>query len=175
MAGLAFLATAASIVGTGLTFVGGLQQASEQERAAEFAAQQKEIEAQQQRAIAGAKAREHYRQSRLVQSRQLAVAAKSGGAADPSVVGAIADVAGEGEFRALTEQAVGETAARAGEAQADELRRLGQARADASRFKAFSSLLTGAAGTLDVYSQFADRFSQTQSKPGYSPPPLTPA
>lgn len=143
-AALPYAATAASVVGGGLQLIGGLQQAQEAERQSQFLAEQQEKQAQQERAIAGSRARETQRQKRLLQSRQLAVAAKTGGASDPSVVSAIADVEAEAELRTLTEQAAGETAAASLIAQAGETRRQGRERARSLRFGAFSSLLEGA-------------------------------
>ena len=169
MAALPYIALAAQAVGTGLQFIGGLQAAEEEERAAAFAAKQKEQQAQQERAIAGARAREEQRKKRLLQSRQLAVAAKTGGASDPSVVKAISDVEAEAEIRTLTEQAAGETAARGLTAQAGEIRRQGAAQARARRFGAFSSLLEGAATGFTTYRRFFPSNGGTGTTPTYTP------
>ena len=169
MAEIALIASAVTTaVGTGLKVIGGLQQAQEAERQAQFQAEQQERQAQQERAISGARAREEQRRKRLLQSRQLAVAAKTGGASDPSVVSAIADVEAEAELRTLTEQAAGETAARGIIAQAGETRRQGRARARALRFGAFTSLLEGAATGFKLFAGGADT-GGTGEIPTYEP------
>ena len=151
------LGTAATLVGGGLQFFGGLSQAAEQEAAANYQAKVEEARGKQEAAIAGARARETQRQKRLLQSRQLAVAAKGGGASDPSVVGAIADVEAEAEYRTLTEQAAGQTAQRGAFAQAEQTRRLGKAQARQTRIGAFTSLLETAVTGFDVYRKLQPR------------------
>ncbi len=61
---------------------------------------------------------EQSRQARLLQSRALAVAASQGGGSDPTVVNILANLTGEGEFRALTALYEGEESARSKEVQA---------------------------------------------------------
>ena len=69
--------------------------------AAEFEAAQLEQQAGQSIAVSQRQALDVRRQARLVQSRALALAAASGGgASDPTVVRIMADIAGEGAYRA---------------------------------------------------------------------------
>jgi hypothetical protein len=93
------LTTAGTVLGTGGQIYAGL--AGQDAKASE--ASQLRYAAGAARASSQRAAAEERRQARLVQSRGLAVAAASGGgASDPTVVNTLADVAAEGEYRALT-------------------------------------------------------------------------
>lgn len=90
-------------------------------------------------------ASEQRRRARLAASRGLAVAAASGGgASDPTVVNMMADLAGEGEFRALSAMYEGETQARQYEAEANARRKEAKNVKRAGLFKAGSTILSSA-------------------------------
>lgn len=109
----------AQLLGTGLDIYGNLESgrgaASEGARRkveAQFAKQQAEEDAIAVFASAQRDAFEENRKAELVQSRALAVAAASGGASDPSVVKMIAQIHGEGVYRAGVALYDGEAKAR---------------------------------------------------------------
>lgn len=87
--------------------------ASRAKTAAEFAAEQAEVNAGQQLAAAQRDAVEERRQAKLVASRAIAVAAASGaGASDPSVSFLVGRIKGEGTLRAANALYAGEDRAR---------------------------------------------------------------
>jgi hypothetical protein len=89
--------------GTALTVLGQGYAGLSAHGAADSEARQLTYAAGQSRASAQRAAVEERRQARLLASRAQAVAAASGGgASDPTVVNTVADIAKEGEYRALT-------------------------------------------------------------------------
>mgnify|MGYP001606871182 CR=1 FL=1 len=117
------LAIAAMIAGTALSAGSSIIGANQEARQYRSAADQLDVQAAQQRAMSQREAIDQRRQARLATSRGLAVAAASGGGADdPSVVNLLADLEGEGEYRALTSLYNGEEQARAKEVQATDYR-----------------------------------------------------
>ncbi|WP_016745739.1 hypothetical protein [Rhizorhabdus wittichii] len=117
-------------------------------KAAKAEARQMETQAGLERATSQREAMEERRQARLLNSRALAVAAASGGGADdPSVVNLMADIDGEGAYRALTALYEGETEARGLEAQAKARRKEGKNAKIAGFINAGASLL-GAGSSL---------------------------
>lgn len=97
------MAEALAIGGKAVQGVGTILSANSQAKALRKQADQLDIQAGQERASSQRQSMEEQRQARLAMSRGLAVAAASGGgASDPTVVNALANLAGEGEFRALT-------------------------------------------------------------------------
>lgn len=107
-----------------------------QRRESEAEARQYETAAGQSRAAGQRDAAEQRRQARLVQSRAQAVA--GGGASDIGVINQMADIAAEGEYRALAALYEGEDRAAGLEGQAA-ARRYGGRMAQASGFLAGSS------------------------------------
>jgi hypothetical protein len=165
-----------SLVSAGGTIAGGKAQESygrAQEGAADYAAQTAdntamilEKNAGQERAASQRAAAEDRRRARLAGSRALAVAASSGGgASDINVTDAIADLAGEGEYRALTSLYSGEQSARNLEAAAYDKRNEaigkryegdlyaweGRQARKASNVRAISTLIGGATGIAGKY------------------------
>jgi len=95
---------------------------------------------------------EERRGARLAQSRAVALAGASGaGTDDPSVVNLVADLEGEGEYRALTALYEGETEARAKEAQATANRKAAKATKTAGLMKAAGSVLSSGSSLFDRY------------------------
>lgn len=143
---MAQLAGAAAIGGTlldaGGTILGSRSQAKDLKRQAnQFDDMAGNTRASSQRA-----AREERRQARLAASRGLAVAAASGGgASDPTVVNMMADLEGEGEYRALSAMYEGETQARQYEAEAKARRKEAKNVKRAGLLKAGSTILSSAA------------------------------
>jgi hypothetical protein len=115
-------------------------------RSADSEARQLKRAAKMTRGSAQREAIEERRQARLLMSRGQAVAAASGGgASDVSVVNTLADVAAEGEYRALTALWEGEERATGMEKAASARVSEGRAGALAGFMGGASSLLTGAA------------------------------
>lgn len=87
-------------------------------QAAKFEQRQLNAQAMGERATASRVAAEAARQSRLLESRAIALnAASGGGGADPSFINALADINAVGEFNALSALYEGETSARSLEMQ----------------------------------------------------------
>lgn len=113
------MAGMSTYIGPAMTIAGSLfssQQnraaGAQEQQAAEFRAQQLEVNAGQQQAAAQRAALDERRRARFAQSRALAIASVSGGGSDPTVVDIIGELAGEGEYRAMTDLYQGEEAAR---------------------------------------------------------------
>lgn len=114
-AGLAIMA-----VGTLMQYAGTMQQAKAADREglnavnmANYRAQQMEQNAGQAQAASQKEAAEERRKAALLASRGLAVAgASGGGVSDPTVLGLIADIEGEGAFRSAMQIYQGEDRAR---------------------------------------------------------------
>lgn len=147
------------LIGTGLQVLGQVsagkaaRRAGEsQQAAAEYSAEQLDINAEQAIAVSHRAAAEQLRKSMLVQSRALAIAAASGaGALDPTVMALIGGYSKEGELASETVLYGGEERARAMREQAKASRYEGALRAEAGRtaeksayMKAAGSILSGA-------------------------------
>lgn len=133
---------------------------------AEFEAQQLESAAGRDRASGQRRAAEERRQARLVES---ALQARSGGGLDPTIAKLQSDIAGEGEYRALTALYEGEESARGKLASADATRRTGRARGQAADLQSFGTILGGAGSLYSKYGgtggQFSDRSSFRSDDP----------
>lgn len=148
---MAAIAAIAGVIGAGLSLFGTItaanqqrQQAGQERQLAQFNAMQEERRAQQERATAQRQALERRRLTQIAQSTLQARAAASGGkATDASVIQLSSDIAGRGEYQALTEMFSGESRARALEDKAGATRFEGEARAQAAEAKAKSMLLSG--------------------------------
>jgi hypothetical protein len=116
------------------------------ERGAKSDAKQLRYAAGQTRASSQRAAAEERRRARLLDSRARAVAAKSGGGVgDPSVMNLRADIAAQGEYRALSRLYEGETEAGSLEVEAHERRR-------ATRGRSIATI-------LDAASTFASKYA----------------
>lgn len=116
--------------------------------AANYEAEQLEVQAGQERATAQRNMIEQRRRERIVQSNLQAAAAASGaGATDPTVARLSSDIAVEGQYRALSELFSGEERARGLEGQASARRYEGQVGYQAGKARA-ASTRTGALATI---------------------------
>lgn len=113
------IAAGIAVVGSVLGFAGSRKASKEakkaaqrEQQAAEFEALQLEQEAKESQALAQMAAREEERKARLVASRALAMAAAGGSASDPGIANLIADIEGEGAYRAALALYQGESEAR---------------------------------------------------------------
>lgn len=139
------LGTAAQIGGT---IIG----ANSEAKALKAEAQQLETNAGLARASSQRKAMEEKRQGRIQQSRVLALTAASGaGASDPSVINALANMAGESEYAKNVALYEGETEARGYEAQAAMRRKDAKATKKAGLFSAAGTLLSAGSTMYDRY------------------------
>lgn len=142
---MAWLAIAAPIAATVLGAAGRYQAGRAEEANAEFQASQLEANASTARGMAQRRAAEEHRQERLAQSRLRALA--QGGSTDPTVVNLSADLAGEGEYRALTALYEGEERARGMETQATARRWEGKQAKRAGTIGAVTSVVGGLGGS----------------------------
>ena len=145
------LPIALAVGGAAISGAGTIIGAHDKDKALRKEALQLERQAGIERAASQRKAMEEKRQARLVASRAQAVGAATGGALDPTVVNAMADIEGEGEFRALTALYEGEEEARGLEAQAVARRKEGKNAKKASYFQAAGSILSAGSTLADRY------------------------
>lgn len=137
--------TALLIGGTALSAVGQIQAGAQQSAALQAQANARERQANENRAVAQREAAMRRRDAEQVLSRQLAVAAASGGgAADKTVLDIMGDTEAEGEFQAQSALYEGETQGRNLEYQAG-IDRMEARNARLSSFiNAGSTVLSGA-------------------------------
>jgi len=133
----AFLPVASTVLQT----VAPILEGNAADKSAGYQAAQLEQRAGQSRATAQRQSIEDRRQSRLALSRLQALG--GGGGGDETMVKLASDIAGEGEYRALTSLYEGEEQARSDEQQAGAVRASGKNAKRASRIKAIPSILTG--------------------------------
>lgn len=143
----------ALMIGGGLLSASG-QMTAANAKAAElrYEADQLDVQAGLKRATSQRQAIDEKRQATLALSRGLAVSAASGGGADdPTVVNALSGIAGEGEYRALTQLYNGEETARGMEAEAAAKRRGASSTQSAGRLSALGTVLSTGASVYDRY------------------------
>lgn len=148
------------IVGsTVLSAAGAIQQGEAARAIGESARVQYERQANESRAASQRASIEERRKARLAQSRLRALSAASGaGATDPTVVGLSQDIAGQGEYNALTRLYEGESRARGYETAGDIALYEGKAKQSAAGMSAISSIAEGGMSLYDRYG--ADLFSR---------------
>jgi len=148
---LTTMAVAGAALSAGGTIAGGMAAgaAGESQRdAMNFRATQEEMAAQESRAASQRVAMDKRRESVLLNSKlQARAAASGGGADDPGVLDLAGDIAGRGEYDALTELYKGENRARGLMDSAMASRMTGEAALAEGKAKRNSSFLS-AAGTL---------------------------
>jgi hypothetical protein len=161
----AWVGAAMTVVGTLASVSSSRQQAKDAERVgqaeqaqSEVTAKNMEAEAGQRRAVSQHKAMEDRRQARLVASRAQVVAGGAGG--DGTALDLMGDIAGEGEYNALTSLYEGEEGARSREYSAANARAYGASRvqaanmtANAHKSNATATLFKSATSLFDKYGQ----------------------
>lgn len=159
MSGFEALSAIATIGSTVLGAVGNIQQGKAQEAQAEAQAKVDEQRAKAEEAEAGRAAREKQREGLLLQSQQIARAAAQGGASDPSIVSAIADVEAETELQAGRIQAAGEQTAQDIRYGAQLRRDQGKSARRAGYTRAVGTTLSGAASIASQAAKFSKKSS----------------
>lgn len=142
---MAWVLPVMAIAGTIFSAMGSHNAGKAQQRGLDFEASQMEMQAGQTRASSQRAAMEHRRQARLVNSRLQALAPGS----DPTVARQSAEIAGEGEYRALSSLYEGEERARGLEAGALGRRYTGQAASTAGNIRGISTVFNN---SRDLYS-----------------------
>jgi len=157
MAGIGTIMTIAS---TAMGAVGTLAEMSSKAAQHKIQQQQLERQATEARAIGTQKAAERKREANLLFSNQIARAAASGGASDPSVVKLFGDTAAEGERNVQTELALAENTAQnydyAAQAEAYSAKS-----AKTAGLVGFASSILG--GGSSLYTKFGQRSTTQQS------------
>lgn len=140
--------TMLSAAATAVSALGSIASGNAARGQANYQARQMEQQAGQERATAQRAAIEQRHKAALAGSRAQALAAASGGgASDPTIVGIQSDIAGQGEYNALSALFNGEERARGMETQAQATRFQGQQARKAGVMGAFTSVANGA-GTI---------------------------
>lgn len=164
---LTAITVAGAALSAGGTLVGGAASAAagkSAQQAGYFRATQEEQAAQESRAAAQRAALEKKRETGLIQSKlQARAAASGGGADDPGVLDLAGDIAGRGEYEALTEMYRGENRARGLEDAAigsrmsgDAALAEGKAKQTASYFSAAGTLVGGAGSAYRTYNKLPE-------------------
>lgn len=138
-----------TVVGTAVNLYGQNKAKKAGEADAAFTAEQLRARADRSRAQGQRVAEEERRQSRLLSSALQARA--GGGGADPTIMNLQSDIAGEGEYRALSALYEGETGALADEVSADSGLRSQRARSRASDYAMAGTVLSSASSMYNTY------------------------
>ena len=145
---MAAAAAIASIVGTGLSVIGKIQEGKAKQASLNFQAQENEKKAAEERAAGQREAFEKRDETARVMSRQRALAASSGaGVVNPTVLDIYGDTAQEGEYNAQAALYGGESRARGQIDQANAARAKGKAVRTGSLLEAGGSLFSGLSKT----------------------------
>ena len=137
------------VAATVFSALGANRAGNDQDRAANFQAQQLDQQAGQTRASAQRAAIDERRQATLAQSRLQAVTGGAGG--DPTIVNLSANLAGEGEYRALSALYESEERAVGMEQQAMAARYQGKQAKRAGTINAITSLVGGGSKLYEKY------------------------
>lgn len=149
------MAEALAIGGSVLKAGGTIFSSRSQAKSLKKEARQLDTQAGLERASSQRESIEERRQSRLLSSRGLAVAAGSGGGADdPTVVNLLANIEGEGEYRALTALYNGDQRALGLEGEAKARRKEAKNVKTAGLINAASTLI-GAASSKSMYDRYS--------------------
>lgn len=154
----------AQILGTVMSVSSALSQGDSQKRASQYEANQARVQAGQATASSQRQANEQRRQAQIAESRTVALAAAGGGSAsDPTVQNIVGNIAGEGEYRALTALYQGEESARNLQTTANIKDYEGEQAQQAGQYKALNTVFS------NVGSSFFNKYSTPyQSQPaGY--------
>jgi hypothetical protein len=155
-----------SILGGILQFTGAIQQGRQTQDATQYQADQLRINGGQAQASAQRTAADVDRQTQMVVSRALAVAASSGGgASDPTVVNLIAQNAAEGAYRKAVALYGGDEANRVDQAQASAKEYEGKAARASGNMMGAANLLMAGAKTKSLY----QRLNGNTPPPGQTP------
>lgn len=138
-----------ALAGNAISVLSSYQKGRQAQADANFVAAQEEQQAGQDRAAAQRQAIEQRRQARLANSRLQALA--GGGGSDPTVVNLSADIAGEGELRALTSLYEGEDQARGRELAAESARLQGKLAKRAGTIEAIGKVLNAGSSMYQNY------------------------
>lgn len=138
-------------VGTLLTAFGQYDEGKREKKRHYFNAAVLEQNAGQEQAYAQMRAIEQRRQARLVASRAKAVIATTGASDDPTAQRIKADIATEGEMRAMIALYEGDEAARGLKLQARAERRAGKDAYHAGKIGAVSTIFSGGSDLYDKY------------------------
>jgi len=149
---LSSTALAMQAAGTIFSAYSQQQGGKDQQRLANFQADQLDRNAGQSLAASQRNAFQERRQARLVSSRAQALAAASGaGATDPTVLNIQGDIAKQGEYNALTALYNGDVQAQDQRFAAQARRTSGAMEKSAADTQALSTVLSGAASLYDRY------------------------
>lgn len=151
MSGASAAAGAMQLGGSLIGAYGDYRAGREAKKAADFEAAQYLQQASNVRASGQLAAAEERRKARLLESRARTVAAFGGGGVDKSARDTIKNIAGEGEFRALSGLFETEEKAQELETAALMRRKEGKSAKKAGMYKAFGSLLSTGSSMASSY------------------------
>lgn len=155
---MAAIAAIATLAGTALSAAGAMQSASFQKARYNYEAKVREQQADEAVAAGQRSAADRYRQGRILQSRQQAVAAAAGGdTTDPSVIDIMSDTAAETDLAARTEMYKAENQAKGYRDAAKLARADASAASRAGTMGAISSVIGGIGQVSSMYARFGQQ------------------
>lgn len=149
--GLEIALVAAAAGGTLLQAKSQMDAGKAAKKMGEYTAEEARIKAIQAQAVGQRKAAEQRRQANLVGSKLQAQAAAGGGATDPTILKLQEDIAGEGEYRALTDLYESEVQSNDLITQGNMARYEGNLKNKAGKMNAMSTILSFGG---DMYSKY---------------------
>lgn len=158
------LATVAQVGGTALSMVGALKSGADQKASMNYQAKVQEQQADEATAAGQRSAAAQYRQGQLLQSRQQAVAAATGGGADQSVLNIMGMTSMETQLAAQTEMYKAEQRSK-GYSDAASVSRTDASRAGTNG--TLTALGNGFNGASTMYTRFARNSAYNPASGGY--------
>lgn len=149
---MSVVAPLATGIGTAISAEGADQAGKAAQSEANYQAAQMTANADEQQAAAEQKMVQQNKQTAYaISNAQAAAAAGGGSATDPTVVTNLKTIAGQGEYRSLTDMYEGNAKAQAMTNQADATSYGGAISAEAGQTKMYSTILSGTSSLYDKY------------------------
>lgn len=162
MSGLELLAAGASAVGTGISAIGQIQAGRQQEAMAEYQAEQMELQAQDKMALATRDAEQEAKKKDALLSRQVALAADSGGGVqNASVLGILEDAEAAGQYNVDTAIYNGQQESAGLRSQAGATRLEGKAARTGATLGAAGTLISGIGSAANSFNPYRKKYGYT--------------
>lgn len=162
MSGLELLAAGASAVGTGISAIGQIQAGRQQDAMAEYQAKEMERQAQDKMAVATRDAEQEAKKKDALLSRQVALAASSGGGVqNASVLGILEDTEATGQYNVDTAIYNGQQEAAGLRSQAGATRMEGKANKTGSYLGAAGTLISGIGSAANTFNPYRKKYGYT--------------
>ncbi|NSY17266.1 hypothetical protein [Neorhizobium sp. AL 9.2.2] len=162
MSGLELLAAGASAIGTGISAIGQIQSGKQQDAMAQYQADQMEQQAKDKMAVASRDAEQEGKKKDALLSRQVALAANSGGGVqNQSVLKILEDTEAAGQYNVSTAIYNGQQEAAGLRSQAEATRMEGRAASSGAALGAAGTLISGIGGAAKSYNSYKTKYGYT--------------